>query len=314
MSQRHNKWMAKFGRVYTSESEKRMRLQIFAKNAKYVDEFNAVGDKLYNVSINHFADHTDEEIAQRYYGYNYKASDLLQDPKFETSFRYEHAKNIPESMDWRQKGVLTPIKNQEPLGTKCGSCWAFASISTIEAINKLKTGKLVSLSEQELVDCTDDNGGCRGGYPEYAFEFVKQFGVTAERAYPYLAQTSKCNKKRVESLDDVVHISGFEQVPYMEGENGLLKAVANQPVVVSVKVGKEFELYCGGIFDGGCGATLNHAVVAVGYGVDEDGTKYWILRNSWGKGWGENGYMRMLRDNGHGGVCGVGTDVSYPVA
>ncbi|KAL9685419.1 hypothetical protein QQ045_022869 [Rhodiola kirilowii] len=124
MSQRHNKWMAKFGRVYTSESEKRMRLQIFAKNAKYVDEFNAVGDKLYNVSINHFADHTDEEIAQRYYGYNYKASDLLQDPKFETSFRYEHAKNIPESMDWRQKGVLTPIKNQEPLGTKCGTSHA----------------------------------------------------------------------------------------------------------------------------------------------------------------------------------------------
>uniref|UniRef100_A0A7N0UM27 Uncharacterized protein n=1 Tax=Kalanchoe fedtschenkoi TaxID=63787 RepID=A0A7N0UM27_KALFE len=315
MSQKHAEWMAKFGRVYTSEIEKQMRLEIFAKNAKFVDEFNAAAgnNKRFTVSINnHFADHTQEEIKQRYYGYNYNAS-LLQDPKFETSFKYENANNIPQSMDWREKGVLTPIKNQSPHGSKCGSCWAFASISTIESVNKLKTGELVSLSEQELLDCTDNNGGCGGGYPEYAFEYVQQHGVAAEQSYPYLAQTSTCNTKRVDSLG-IVRISGFEQVPYAEGEEGLLKAVANQPAVASVKVGKEFQFYDGGIFDGGCGATLNHVVVVVGYGVADDGTKYWILRNSWGEEWGESGYMRVQRDTGNGGVCGVGTDVSYPIA
>lgn len=118
MSQRHNAWMAKYDRVYTTKKEKKKRFEIFTKNAKYVDELNGTGNKSYNVSIdNHFADHTEEEIEQRYYGYN---SSLAQDPMFITSFRYEHVKNIPKNMDWRKRGVLTHIKNQEPYGAKCG--------------------------------------------------------------------------------------------------------------------------------------------------------------------------------------------------
>lgn len=186
-------------------------------------------------------------------------------------------------------------------------------MAAVEGINKIKKGKLVSLSEQELMDCDIDTGneGCNGGYMDKAFEFIKKNGgLTTEEDYPYKGKEGSCNKAKEKT--HTVTISGYEKVPAND-EKSLQAAVANQPVSVAVDAGGyKFQFYSKGIFSGQCGTQLNHGVTAVGYG--EDGGKYWIVKNSWGADWGESGYIRMTRDsqNKHG-ICGIAMDASYPL-
>ncbi|CAM8989107.1 unnamed protein product [Rhodiola kirilowii] len=178
-----------------------------------------------------------------------------------------------------------------------------------------KRGKLVSLSEQELVDC-DVNGvdqGCSGGEMEDAFQFIiNNKGLNTEANYPYTASDGTCDKKAESTY--AAKITGYETVP-ANSEDALLQAVANQPIAVSIDAsGFAFQLYSSGVFNGECGTDLDHGVTAVGYGV-EDGVKYWIVKNSWGTGWGENGYIRMQRGvDAKEGLCGIAMDSSYPTA
>lgn len=183
----------------------------------------------------------------------------------------------------------------------------------MEGINKIKTGTLISLSEQELVDCdTDkDDQGCNGGYMEKAFDFIhKNGGLTTEADYPYNGKDNTCNKAKAE--DHAVKIEGYKMLPEND-ENSLQASVANQPVSVAIDAGgMEFQLYSSGIFSGFCGYELNHGVAAIGYGED-DGNKYWIVKNSWGTGWGEKGYIRMKRDvSDKRGLCGIAMEASHP--
>lgn len=187
-------------------------------------------------------------------------------------------------------------------------------MAAVEGISKIKTGKLVSLSEQELVDCdvTDDNQGCSGGYMEKAFAYIKEIGgLTTENDYPYNGKDGSCEKDKTE--DHAATISGYKKVPAND-ENSLQAAVAKQPVSVAIDAGGyEFQLYSHGIFSGFCGNQLNHGVTAVGYG-DEDGRKYWLVKNSWGTNWGESGYVRMKRGSfNKEGICGIAMEPSYPV-
>lgn len=196
---------------------------------------------------------------------------------------------------------------------KPGSCWAFGVIAATEGAHQITNGKLVSLSEQELVDCDTEGGGCEGGYLEDGFEFIKKNGgIATEANYPYTATNDKCNTYK-EASSHVAQIKGYEKVP-VNSELALQKAVANQPVSVTIE-SDSFQFYSSGVFTEGCGTVLDHIVAAVGYGVTDDGTEYWILKNSWGTDWGEEGYIRILRNiDAKEGLCGIAMDAGFPIA
>jgi C1A family cysteine protease len=208
-------------------------------------------------------------------------------------------------VDWVKEGVVTEVKNQ----LFCGSCWAFSTTGSIEGINALYTGKLVSLSEQELVDCdTSKDQGCSGGFMDYAFDFViKNGGLDTEADYNYWSVGGICNKLRMDR--HVVTIDGFEDVP-VNDEKALQKAVAVQPVSVAI-CADPLQSYSSGIVDSCC-KELDHGVLVVGYG-EEDDVPYWLVKNSWGASWGENGYFRLKRNVGKEGMCGIAMAPSYPL-
>ncbi|XP_038681702.1 senescence-specific cysteine protease SAG39-like [Tripterygium wilfordii] len=308
MLEQYQQWMSQHGRVYKTDAEKEQRFKIFSENVARIEAFNMAGNKSYRLGINQFADLTNEEFRtsrNRFRGHLVSSKDVV-------SFKYQNVTAIPSAMDWRRKGAVTPVKNQD----KCGCCWAFSAVAAVEGITKLRTEKLISLSEQELVDCDvkGEDKGCNGGLMDDAFKFIiKNHGLTTERNYPYKGADGKCNTRR--AANPAVKIKGYQNVP-ANNENALLNAVAHQPVSVAIDAGGfEFQFYFGGIFKGVCGNQLNHGVAAVGYGVTEDGTKYWLVKNSWGPEWGEKGYIRMQRDVGHeGGLCGIAMMASYPTA
>uniref|UniRef100_A0A803QJB9 Cysteine proteinase n=1 Tax=Cannabis sativa TaxID=3483 RepID=A0A803QJB9_CANSA len=207
-------------------------------------------------------------------------------------------------------------KHEKKYSFKISSCWVFSAVAATEGITKIKKGKLISLSEQQILDCdtNPDDQGCRGGLMENAFNFIaKNGGITSEYAYPYKAEQSTCATTK--RLYNVAKIKGYQAVP-QNSEAELLKAVAHQPVSVAIEGGGQyFQFYSSGVFTGDCGTTLDHGVTVVGYGTDEEeGTKYWLVKNSWGTNWGEEGYVRIQRDVGQKqGLCGIAMDASYPV-
>lgn len=181
-------------------------------------------------------------------------------------------------------------------------------------MNKIKRGKLVSLSEQQLIDCDvySENQGCRGGFMENAFAYIMENGgITTSKNYPYIGKEQKCNTKKAKQ--HAVTISDYKQVE--PNEESLQVAINKQPISVAIDAsGYNFQLYSGGIFSGNCGYGLNHAVTLIGYDVEENGDKYWLVKNSWGNIWGENGYIKMKRGlDDNRGMCGIAVQASYPL-
>ncbi|RYR21312.1 hypothetical protein Ahy_B03g066603 [Arachis hypogaea] len=309
----HEKWMEEYGKVYKDGEEKERRFQIFKNNVEFIESFNVAGDKSFKLSVNRFADLSVEEFKASLNGLP-KSSHwpgTTMESKT-TPFRHENVTDIPETVDWRKRGVVTPIKDQ---GT-CGSWWAFSSVAAVEGIHKISTGKLVPLSVQELVDCVrGDSEGCYGGYMEDAYTFIaKNGGISSESDYPYKEVEKPCKANEKETIHNVAKIKGFEKVP-SNNEKALLKAVAKQPVSVYLQAsGYYFQFYSSGIFTGICETEPNHTATVVGYGKDKDGTKYWIVKNSWGTNWGEKGYIRMKREiHAKEGLCGIANNATYPI-
>ncbi|TKY66747.1 Senescence-specific cysteine protease SAG39 [Spatholobus suberectus] len=212
MSERHEQWMKKYGKVYKDAEEKQKRFLIFKDNVEFIESFNVAGYKPYKLGINHLADKTNEEFMASHNGY--KTSQGLRNTA-QTPFKYENVTDIPTAVDWRQKGAVSPIKDQG----NCGSCWAFSTVAAAEGIYQITTANLVSLSEQELVDCDRVDHGCEGGVTENGFEFIiKNGGITSEADYPYTAVDGTCDTSKEAS--PAARIRGYDTVPANSEEHG----------------------------------------------------------------------------------------------
>ncbi|PKA49954.1 Cysteine proteinase 2 [Apostasia shenzhenica] len=282
---RFARFARRYGKSYGSVEEIKKRFGIFVESMELIRSTNRKGLS-YTLGINQFADLTWEEFRATRLGAAQNCSATLKG-----NHRLAEAV-LPETKDWRDDGIVSPVKDQG----HCGSCWTFSTTGALEAAYTQLTGKGISLSEQQLVDCAVafNNFGCNGGLPSQAFEYIKyNGGLDTEETYPYQGVNGICNFKA-----ENVGVKVIDSVNITLGaEDELKQAVALvRPVSVAFEVVKPFKLYKKGVFSSNtCGSSpmdVNHAVLAVGYGV-ENGIPYWLIKNSWGAEWGDNGYFKM---------------------
>lgn len=285
------------------------RFEIWKTNNRWINHWNKkhANASSFTVAINQFGDLTSDEFNRLYNGLHVfsapKASEKVERPR-----QWANTAGIPESGDWRQKGVVSRVKDQG----MCGSCWAFSTTGSTEGINAITTSRLVPLSEQNLVDCATaayDNYGCNGGFMDNAFRYIiDNKGIDSEASYPYVAADGQCrfNPKTVGGT-----LKSYGDLPKGD-EKALLVAAARQPISVGIDAGRpSFQFYSKGVYnEPECSSTeLNHGVLIVGWGV-ERGQAYWLVKNSWGQTWGMDGYIKMSRDKNN--QCGIATLASYP--
>jgi C1A family cysteine protease len=295
------KFINHFDKSYPSFVEFEKRFEVFKSNMEYIREQNAQPHS-YTLGVTPFADLTESEFSL-FNGIRTGGPLSTGCAKFQSSNN-----NVPASYDWRDHGAVTPVKDQG----QCGSCWSFSATGAMEGAWAISKGSLVSLSEQQLVDCSKSYGnhGCNGGLMDDAFQYAKDNGMCLESAYPYTAKGGDCQK-----CEAVVSISGCVDVTKNNQVN-LKEAVSNGPVSIAIEADtKAFQLYTSGVLTGdACGTNLDHGVLIVGYGADA-GTEYWLVKNSWGPSWGDGGYIKIGRSDSTNdpGVCGIAMQPSYPV-
>lgn len=290
-----SEWIYTHGRTYSSLEELMVRREIYEANLNKIETHNSEGHS-WTMGVNKFADLTADEFKARFTG-GYSGT-KKHSKKTHGNFK-QQGKDLPASVDWRTAGAVTPVKNQQ----QCGSCWSFSSTGSIEGAWAITRGQLVSLSEQQLVDCSTAQGnqGCNGGMMDYAFEYVlTNGGITTESAYPYTATGP--NNCSAAGKPIAATISGYTDVT-QNSDAALMAAVAKQPVSVAIEADQAaFQFYTSGVMSAACGTNLDHGVLVVGYN-----SAAWIVKNSWGPDWGDNGYIQLARGAAYdpAGQCGI---------
>jgi cathepsin L len=300
-------YKTKHGKVYDTKEDHQRRVT-WEETVKMINAHNLkhdLGVTTYRMGLNKFTDMTNDEF-RAFKGFRFNATAIQRRG---SNMLLPPMRKAPASVDWRTKGYVTPVKDQ----AQCGSCWAFSATGSLEGQHFAKTGKLVSLSEQNLVDCSGSQGnmGCNGGLMDQAFEYIKSnHGIDTESSYPYTAQDGQCQFKK-NSIGATC--TGYVDIT-SGSETALRDAVATVgPVSVAIDAGhSSFQSYSSGVYDEPeCSPTyLDHGVLAVGYGTTDQGVDYWIVKNSWGEVWGTKGYILMSRNKNN--QCGIATQSSYP--
>jgi len=325
-----------------TRAEESQRFEVFEANLEKIKKHNALRSNTWTMKVTEFADMTEEEFSATLTGYT---------PTPMSGHAYSdmgkaYSGELPASVDWREKGVISDVKNQG----SCGSCWAFATVAQIEAYAAINSSTAaMHLSDQEVTTCTPNTlhcggrGGCQGSIPQLGYNYVQLMGLTTAEEYPYWSgitgMTGSC-KYDVERKTPVVGLSGYNTLPPNNLE-ATLQHVANVGPLSIAAAASRWQFYGSGVFNS-CPyeehITLNHAVQLVGYGSDAEHGDYWLVRNSWGGSWGERGYIRLARESelncgidarpadgtacqgGPGweeqtvcGMCGMLFDSSYPL-
>jgi len=291
-------WILEHGKTYETEQEFQDRHLNWIQTDAAVEVLNDLNNGT-TFAHNHFSDLSMEEYRRTMLG----KRTIERDEDVEFTWLPE-VNEENGSVDWRSKGAVTPVKDQG----YCGSCWSFSSSGAMEGAHKIKSGKLLSLSEQQFVDCSTKNWGCDGGDQSVAFKYAKNSAIELESDYPYRGKDGSC---KYSSTKGKVLVKSITTVPNNDVSQ-LKSAVAKQPVAVSIDAScRAFNNYSSGIFWNSCGNNIDHAVLAVGYGGSGD-NQYWIVKNSWATSWGEKGYIRIGIQDGKG-INGIQSDYNcYP--
>ena len=297
------KYTALFSKSYGTKEEFDFRSNLFKNTLAFIRSENARNENTFTVGINKFADWTPAEY-KRILGYKPHGG-----AKNYPVASFDANVSLPTSVDWRNEGAVNPVKDQG----QCGSCWAFSAVSGVESRYKIKSGTLLSLSEQQLVDCCSYGGsmGCNGGDEDSALDYVRDKGLMTEKDYPYTAYDGNCayNSGKVTPAKPTGHTMVTPN-KYL----ALKTAISTGPTLVAIEADTNvFQFYSGGILNSAsCGTDLDHAVIAIGYGVDATKGEYYIVRNSWGSTWGVKGYVNIAGGKDGAGICGIQLDASYP--
>ena len=298
--------MQKHSKHYEDDATEQQRYSIWKENHAFIEQHNKNADQHgYELGMNAYGDLTTEEFNTKFNGYKMQSATNRSPDIFKSK-----GKELPDTMDWREKGAVTAIKNQG----QCGSCWAFSTTGSLEGQHFLKTGKLVSLSEQNLLDCSGKFGdmGCLGGFMDDAFKYIiANHGIDTEASYPYLGVAQKKCNYTTENTGATM--TWYKDIVESDVD-ALMEAVADiGPISVAMDASlQSFHFYSRGVYnDGGCSSRkLDHGVLAVGYGIS-NGKPYFLVKNSWGTGWGMDGYFMIQRDDNN--LCGLATQASYPI-
>jgi len=297
---------AKFDKTYKHD-EVQYRYQIFKKTVDFIDGHNKKLGKTYTVAINQFSDLTPQEFQTYFMGTRVDATTYVR----KGTPQQISNNTAPQHWDWRMHGAVTGVKNQG----QCGSCWSFSTTGSMEGCHFQTSKTLVGLSEQNLVDCSQSEGneGCNGGLMDDAFQYIiNNKGIDTETSYPYTAEDGTC---QYAASNCASMLGGFTDVT-SGSETALLAAVALAPVSVAIDASQpSFQSYSTGVYyEPQCSSTqLDHGVLAVGWGITSGAyPHYWIVKNSWGTSWGNNGYIWMAKDQSNN--CGIATMASFPKA
>jgi KDEL-tailed cysteine endopeptidase len=300
------KFQERFSKIYNTIEELETRFDIFRGNLRNIILHNLDYNQNFTMGVNQFTDLTAEEFKQQFTG-----GLKTEVGSYGCGIFTSTASNSPSSMDWRNRNAVTTVKDQG----QCGSCWSFSSTGSAEGAWAIATGKLIDLSEEQLVECATGmqygSHGCNGGQMEGAFKYLIQNGQCDLSSYPYTSGNGKSGSCK--SCTQIAHFTSCSDVKPND-QISLKGAVSQQPVSVAIEADtRYFQSYSSGILDSpSCGTTLDHGVLIVGYG-EENGKKYWLLKNSWSTTWGDHGYFKILRTDSTNdpGICGVAMDPSF---